>query len=412
MSWRDNLLDAAIDGVPFLYEEVENSFGRRTSVHEFPDRNDPFTDDLGKAARKFTIRAFLIGENYAENRDSLIEVLEAAGDKVFTHPYRGDFGVKVDGLCRMSERHDQGRYCEFTIPLVEAGLAFPTIQLLTLPNIGFIVPDLNGKIPNTKFSLLGAIGAVLKSIIAGLNKAASLLRKINGKIASALNLVDSLSGAIDAFVDALDTLIGAPFALLNELTQLANSVMGLIDTFVDLVPNLDVDVPEPDFPKLTLEVLEEMFSFETEAEAIPTPTPQSEQEVEGHAVITKVFKAASLAAGTEQLAKLELDSAEQAKDIMTNLSDKFDFMLSQDFEPEIMESMIALKGAMVEHFSKQAASLPSVTTTRINYPEPALTLSYRLYGDSTLDADIVKRNKIRHPTFVPAGVDLEVLSNG
>ena len=410
MSWRDNLLDGALDGVPFEYEEVDNRFGRRTTVHEFPDREDPFTDDHGKKARRFSIRAFLVGENYSSTRDALIEVCEAAGDKVFTHPYRGDFGVKIDGECNYKERSDQGRYCEFTIPLVEAGLAFPQIQLLTLPNIGFIVPSLNAKIPNTRFSLLGAIGAVLKSIIAGLNKAAAALRKVNGKIAGALNLVDSLSGAIDAFVDALDTLIATPGALLNELTQLCNSIMGLIDTFVDLVPTLDVTVEEPDFPALTLEVLEEMFGFVTVAEAIPTPTPQSEQEIEGHAVITKVFQTASLAAGTEQLAKLTLDSSEQAKSIMTNLADKFDLMLVQDFEPDIMESLTALKGAMVEHFSKQAATLPSVTTERINYPEPALTVSYRLYGQAELDTDIIKRNRIRHPTFVPAGVDLEVLT--
>jgi prophage DNA circulation protein len=404
--WRDNLLDGALDGVPFEYRTVENEFGRRVEVHEFPGRDDPFTDDLGRAARFFTIEAFVIGENYANFRDQLIEVIEKPGDKVFTHPYRGDFGVKINGRARMTESDTEGRFAKFTIPLVESGMAFPAIQLLTPPTIGLLIPDFLGKVPKTKFNLLRAIGAVLKSIIAGLNKASSLLRKINGKIASALNLVDSLSGAIDAFTAALTTLINTPQALLNEMVQLMNSVMGLINTLTDLVPVLDVSVPEPDRVRLTLEVIEELFLFESVAEAIPTPTPQSAQEVEAHAVITKVFKVAALASGTGALSQLTLTSSTQAKTVIANLADKYDAMLSETFEPEIMESLIALKAGMVQHFSQAAQDLPEVRTVRISYPEPALVLAYR---ESTSDVDFIRRNKIRHPAFVPAGVDLEVL---
>jgi prophage DNA circulation protein len=411
VAWRDNLIDGALDGVPFEYRVVRNRFGRRTEVHEFPFRDDPFTEDLGKSARRFVIEAFVIGDNYASARDQLIQVCEAPGDKVFTHPYRGVFGVKVDGECEMIESDREGGMAVFTIPLVEAGLAFPAIQLLTLPNIGFLVPDFLGKLPNTRFSLLAAIGAVLQSIINGLNKASALLRKINGKIAGVLNLVDSLSGAIDSFTAALTTLINTPQALLNELVQLANSVMGLINTVVDLVPVLDITVPEPDFIGLTLEVIEDAFAFESVADAVPTPTPQSEQEAEGHATLTKVFKAATLASGTQVLASLTLDSSDQAKKVIENLDAKYDALLTEDFEPSIVESLIALKAGMVQHFSLASQSLPDIRTLRLGYPEPALVTSYRLYSTSTLDVDIIRRNGISNPAFVPANIDLEVLSD-
>ena len=43
---------------------------------------------------------------------------------------------------------------------------------------------------------------------------------------------------------------------------------------------------------------------------------------------------------------------------------------------------------------------------------PALVLAHRLYDDPSWDADIVARNDVVHPGFVPGGVDLQVLSNG
>ena len=415
MSWRDNLLPASLNGVPFLVKSVGNTLGRRTEVHEFPGRDDPFSEDLGRMAQKYQVSAFLIGENYASDRENLIAVLESNPGPTgltFIHPYRGAFTVKVLGEARIKESDDQGRFAQIDFTLVESGLAFPQVPIDTPAKIAFIAADLRDKLGGTRFNLLAAIGAVLKSVANGLNAAGAAIRKINGKIAGALNLVDNISAAIDAFVDAIDTLLSTPDLIMGELTQLLNSVMGLVDTFVDLIPTFEVDVAEPDFVSITLDAIEDAFSFVTEADAIPTPTPQSEQEIEAHAVITKVFKAASLASGTEQLAKLELDSADQANSIVSNLAEKFDEVLEEPFETDIQESMVALKAAMVEHFTTAAQDLPALTTTKINYSEPALVLAYRLYAQSTLDEDIIKRNKIRHPTFVPAGVDLEVLSSG
>jgi prophage DNA circulation protein len=46
--------------------------------------------------------------------------------------------------------------------------------------------------------------------------------------------------------------------------------------------------------------------------------------------------------------------------------------------------------------------------------QPALVLAQRLYGDpasvEARAAEIVARNKVRHPGFVPGGVALQVLS--
>lgn len=56
--WRDRLRDASFRGVPFSVEDDEGSFGRRVQVHEYPNRDKPFTEDLGRATRRMTINAY------------------------------------------------------------------------------------------------------------------------------------------------------------------------------------------------------------------------------------------------------------------------------------------------------------------------------------------------------------------
>jgi prophage DNA circulation protein len=43
--------------------------------------------------------------------------------------------------------------------------------------------------------------------------------------------------------------------------------------------------------------------------------------------------------------------------------------------------------------------------------QPALVLAYSLYEDASRDADIIARNNVRHPGFVPGGRTLEVLAD-
>jgi prophage DNA circulation protein len=52
--WRDMLMQqASFRGVVFHVETGARLSGRRTVVHEYPKRNDPYAEDMGRAARRF-----------------------------------------------------------------------------------------------------------------------------------------------------------------------------------------------------------------------------------------------------------------------------------------------------------------------------------------------------------------------
>lgn len=411
-SWRDNLLPGAIAGVPFDYEEVTTEFGRRVEVHEFPLRADPFTEDLGKAARRYTIRAFVIGENYATVRNDLIDVLEAPGPHVFTHPYLGDFLVKVNGHVRLRESDREGRMAVFEIPLVEAGIEFPSIALDTPAKVGSLSLLSLGKLSVRKFDLLGAIASVLNKIANAIGAAASKMRQINGKIGAALNLVDNITAAIDDLNNQIGTLLSAPQALLNKLVNLAASIVGLIKTFVPPTASADVQIALPDLPGLTSATLNAFITFDPGPPSVPTNTPQSNAERAGLQVIKSTMQAAGTFACADAFAAIPFESATQATDAIGALDEAFDVVLgSDDLGTEIVEAATALKAAVVEHLTKTVADLPSLAQYVPPATVPALVLANRLYGDATRENEIIRRNRIRHPAFVIGGRPLEVIAS-
>ncbi|WP_338317914.1 DNA circularization N-terminal domain-containing protein, partial [Escherichia coli] len=131
-TWRDNLYDASFRGVPFSVESDEGVFGRRVQVHEYPNRDKPYTEDLGRATRRLTINAYLVGDDYAEQRDRLITAIETAGPGTLIHPQFGEMQGCIDGQVTVSHSGTEGRMCRVSFQFVESGeLSFPVAGAAT-----------------------------------------------------------------------------------------------------------------------------------------------------------------------------------------------------------------------------------------------------------------------------------------
>lgn len=118
--WRDRLLPASFRGVEFKVEIGARSGGRRIQMHEFPKRDVPFAEDMGRRARVHPVTAYLIGSSYTAERDRLVSVLEREGSGELVHPTLGSFTV-VCSTYTVIERRERGGFCEVDMQFVEAG---------------------------------------------------------------------------------------------------------------------------------------------------------------------------------------------------------------------------------------------------------------------------------------------------
>lgn len=121
MAWRDRLLDASYRGVPFRVESHDSTVaGRRAVVHEYPGRDTPYAEDLGRVSHEWRITGYVVGPDYDEARDRLIEACGAAGPADLVHPYLGTVRALCTG-CTVSERSDEGGVARLRMTFVSAG---------------------------------------------------------------------------------------------------------------------------------------------------------------------------------------------------------------------------------------------------------------------------------------------------
>lgn len=121
--WKARLVPASFGGVEFKVDVSARAGGRRTVLHEFPKRDTPYAEDMGRAAKRFTIAGYVIGGDYFDQRDALIDALESEGASTLVHPTMGEFQVNP-GPYSVTEHRERGRIAEFEMSFVEAGSNF------------------------------------------------------------------------------------------------------------------------------------------------------------------------------------------------------------------------------------------------------------------------------------------------
>lgn len=130
--WRKALMPASLNGARFHCEANSRESGRRTVLHQFPKKELPYAEDMGRAAREFTVRGYCIvfpydseyslyQRDYRVPRDALIKVLETEGPATLQLPTQPAQQV-VCPRYRVSEEERFGGYCVFDMTFQEYGL--------------------------------------------------------------------------------------------------------------------------------------------------------------------------------------------------------------------------------------------------------------------------------------------------
>jgi prophage DNA circulation protein len=119
--WRDRLAPASFRGCGFLVETTHKASGRRIVLHEYPKRDVPYAEDMGRRARRFRLNAYLIGPNYLQPRDNLINALEAEGPGILICPTLPRMKCACEGYS-LEETREKGGYCTFDMQFVEEGV--------------------------------------------------------------------------------------------------------------------------------------------------------------------------------------------------------------------------------------------------------------------------------------------------
>lgn len=425
MAWRDRLVDASFRGVAFKVEDESAGVGRRVETHEYPNRDKPYTEDLGKISLRPGISAYVIGDDCFEQRDRLIEALNKPGPGMLMHPVYGELKVCVDGEVRVSTASREGRMVRFDLRFVEAGeLSYPTSGAATAQNLTSSCSALDDCISDTfgQFGMEGMPDFVQNGVI---DDATSMI----GFVSDKMKMVDSaVSGAARLLQGDISVLLPPPSSGKTFIEQLqtiwraGNRLSGNASDLYTMIKN---------FSGITLgSDLAPRGVWKTDSVSTRNRTQQSNYVAsairttaisEAANVVTNLpAPAVTVAAGTgqqtgwpavshpalnnapEETSTVDLPTWDDLVDIRDTLNQTIDKEMSRTTDDRLFLALRRVKvdvNADIGDRLQQTQRTVLRTTDEIT---PALVLAAAWYDSAARESDITRRNAIAHPGFVPA----------
>lgn len=390
MSWREKLQGksaipkASFRGQAFHVETMERSGGRRTVSHEYPQRDQPFVEDMGLKARTFPVEGYVIGDDYLTARDNLLTALEDAGTGELIHPYYGTRRV-IPTDYRVRESATEGGIARFSITFAETPAQ---------PAIPTTVDDLAGVVAGSAASARVASAAEFldkyvvgvtseDSIVTLLSNATHEIEKQVSKINAGVQQVALLTRTVSDFKQSIGNLVNAPGNMVAGFEKL----FALFDNRPPLLA-LYAFVPGLRPPGTGVNGLQDQANFDATHRMIQRLAVTRSAEIIKGETFTSYDDAVSARAG------------------ITDKLDEQSDVAADDTYPALLQ----LRSDLVNGIPGSGSDLPRLVQFIPQASIPSLVLAHRLYGNLDLEQDLIDRNKIKNPGFIPGGTALEVLS--
>ncbi|MCU0073748.1 DNA circularization N-terminal domain-containing protein [Pseudomonas koreensis] len=403
MNWRDRLLPASFRGVGFWIDQAKTPVGRKGQLHEYPQRDLPYFEDLGQQAKTHDLTAFIIGADCLEQRDKLLKALEQ-GSGELVHPWLGRLQVKV-GECDMTHTRQDGGLVTFSLKFYpDRPLPFPTATV------------------STQKVLLAKADTLLGSAVSRFEE---VIVRIQAARIGIKNLRNSLTGVFDVIKEQLKPLI----AQYKEITELVRAVKELPKEVAAEFKGLLGEIKElKEFAKegyrgVIADVSQQLEAIrKADAPKITTgrdtnAAAQAMADLVQDTLIVKVAQwVASMPVATKPVKLLTTPSLDQQskqpvsrqevpatddlqalqKDLVEALQ-----MAKNKAGPAHYQAISDVQDALVAHLKAVASSGVRLVIKSFQESLPALVVAYKQFGDATRVTEVVQRNGTTNPLYLP-----------
>ncbi|MEE4575708.1 DNA circularization N-terminal domain-containing protein [Pseudomonas alliivorans] len=463
-TWRDSLLPASFRGVGFFISSTVVPIGRKGQLHEFPQRDEPYFESLGKQSQVHTVTAFIVGPDCFEQRDKLLQALETPGAGELVHPWLGRMQVQV-GDCDMTHSLAEGGIVHLNLKFYpDQPLKFPTSTLNTGRQLVQASEGLLDSALRRYRAVMATVDAVRINIQALRSTLSGVFATIQRQFASFMAIYSDATALVHSLVNApytLSTMFSTFFASFqgdsrrSSRESSGNNVgaggaasgggstgsgsgssggsnaggssggiygsagsvaSGSRNTSgVESVPYRSIisDATQQAQAVSSINQINQGGGLDTGV------TAQATADLVQDALLVKVARVVAgmpVAVSTkpilvvpsldqqrvQPLQRADVPVADDVIELRDTLSAAiWDAALKAD--PEHYLALNTLRHALISHLNAVAASGVRLQDMKVSEPLPALVLAYRRFGDASRSHEVVQRNRIPHPGFVSPG---------
>lgn len=402
------MLPASFRGISFLIPQASVPVGMKVQLHEFPQRDEPYAEQMGKQAQVHRLVCWIIGDDCFERRDKFMEAVQTPGAGELVHPWLGRMQVKA-GEAELTHDFKQGGMAAFAVTFYpDIPLKFPTARV------------------NTQQQVVKASDSLLDSALA---RYKSAMAKVDQARLGLARLRNSLSGVYTVIQQQFSTIIGAFTNLTGFVQSLMNAPDSLSSLFSSYFSEFSVDdylgddsgssyrnsvatATQQTEAVASINTVSDSGGVDAAAASQATANLVQDALLVQVALIISEMPVASQPVSTATVASVEQQAvqpivrpevpvADDVIELRDNLNEAI-FQASLKADPGHYMVLNTLRQTIVKHLTAVAES--GVRLVEITPPETlsALVLAYRRFGDATRESEVVQRNRLRHPGFVPA----------
>ncbi|WP_339521839.1 DNA circularization protein [Pseudomonas sp. EL_65y_Pfl2_R96] len=408
-TWRDDLLPASFRGISFLIPQASVPIGMKGQLHEFPQRDEPFFEQLGKQSQVHRLTCWIIGDDCFERRDKFLEAIQTPGAGELVHPWLGRMQVKA-GEGDMTHDFQQGGMVSFSVTFYpDTPLKFPTAKV-----------NSQQQVVKASDSLLDSALARYKAAMAKVDQARLGLARLRNTLSNVYTVIQQ---QFAPFVGVFTNLTGFVQSLMNSPDALSSLFSSYFSDFSvdDYLGSDSSGSGYRNTVATATQQAEAVANINTvsqaggvDAAAVSQATANLVQDallVQVALIISEMPIASQpvssvTAPSVEQQAiqppvRPEVPVADDVIELRENLNEAI-FEASLKADPGHYIVLNTLRQTLVKHLTAVAES--GVRLVEITPPETlsALVLAYRRFGDASRESEVVQRNRLRHPGFVPA----------
>lgn len=415
----EQLLPATFRGVPFEVTSGSLKGGRRTVVHEYPQRDNPYVEDLGRATRQVTIEAFVVGDDYIDRGTALLAEIEKPGSGTLIHPWLGEMTVTVTSVSEL--KFDTGLGAAYlTFVATEAGdLEFPVMGIDTQTEALEAADELE------QSAISKFIDSIDLSIVSEYIDAA-----LSGALLDVLGVVGSAEIAkAFGFATGVADLASKGLALISKdpkvFAQKLAGALGLSkwattatawSRVAKQLRNLASDEKLSSGTRAKIEADRDRLPLSDTQKAAMTNRAAVESltrqlllaQVVGVSALIGTSKdtsapGAMVTAAASPFAEQEpIQSNDDLIEVRNELLEVLDQELLMETDDEMYQAIEKARTAVFEAVTERANAQSRLITVTPPDIMPAVVLAYDYHDDANRDREIALRNGIDHEGFCPA----------
>lgn len=390
------LRPADFGGVSFFVDSASEDYGVRAVVHEFPNSNQHFTENLGRKARMIRVEGYFVGEDWLASRDKMIVISESGSPHTLRHPFYHQFKTATCLSFSVNSSKEELGVTRFSLELVEelsVNYRAPTQFLKHL-----IQTELDSLISVSAQSLANGLsirnfGDMVR--VAGVGGLQGWAEVIDGsRILSTISSGAALAASIGTFFDSAGDII-------DGAADIGSYIGSIVDGFRAAVTD----------PASAVSALEGILFDGAALLPVAAAAGSVSQERQTTIQVDRTMRRCFGGLWAEFLVSQDYPGQREAtvaRNKLVRWVESEMSLISPDGEPEVFEAFDRFRSRVVTDMEQKWTDSAPVLDLKTPRPTSAVALATQLYGDPARAAEIWERNP--SPSMSLVGPDIEVLA--